>query len=267
VNSYRDITALVTGASSGIGEALAYRLAERGADLVLTARSGDQLNALANTLRQNHGCQVDVFCQDLGQPKGAETLFEKTKAANIHIDLLVNNAGFGKWGEFLEFDMDCYNQMLTLNINALVTLTHCYLPAMLEKKSGGILNLASTASYLPTPYAAVYGASKAFVLQFSEALHGEYAHRGIHIMALSPGGTATQFAHVANPDVDRSSSTMATPESVATFGLDALLQGKCSAVPGGKNQLTAFLPRLLPRIRVINIAKKVWLGVIRGDEN
>lgn len=134
---------------------------------------------------------------------------------------------------------------------------------MLEK-GAGVSSVASVAAFLPVPYAAVYSASKSFVLYFSEALYGEYADAGISVMALSPGGTQTDFARVANPDIDRSGSQMDTPESVAVFGLDQLALGKSSAIPGTKNRINTTLPRLLPRAKVIQITKKIWLKALGG---
>jgi len=266
MKSYDDKTALITGASSGIGEAMAHSLAKRGAHLVLTARSKDKLEAIAQTIRSNHGCRVDVFTEDLSQANAAQNLYEQTKSANIDVDLLVNNAGFGKWGEFLEFDADCYDEMLILNINSLVRLTHLFLPAMLERGSGGIMNVASVASFIPVPLAAVYSASKSFVLFFSEALYGEYADKGITIMALCPGGTETGFADVANADVDRSGASMDSPEMVAEFGLDEFSNGNISVIPGGMgNKMSAWMPRFLSRKRTIKTIKKVWGSAIGRD--
>lgn len=133
MNSYDGITALITDASSGIGEATAYSLAKRGANLVLTARSEDKLNEIAKSIRDTHDRQVHVFAEDLSKPNSAPNIFAKTRAEGINIELLVNNAGFGKWGEFLEFEDDCYQEMLSLNINSLVSLIHLYLPAMVER--------------------------------------------------------------------------------------------------------------------------------------
>lgn len=262
MNSYENITALVTGASSGIGKEFAELLASQGANLILTARSMDKLEALRESLLDAHGIKVEVFSNDLSRPGAATALHAEIVSRGLDVDLLINNAGFGKWGKFLDFDIDCYNEMLNLNINSLIELSHLCLPAMLDKGDGGIINVASTAAFVPLPYSAVYAATKACVLSFSEGLYGEVADKGVHVMALCPGGTETEFASVANDNVDLSGAKWDSAESVALQGLEEFLKGKSCFIAGKGNGMAAMLPRFLSRERVIKTTKKMWGGML-----
>lgn len=250
-------TALVTGASSGIGLALARSLAARGTHLIITARSEDRLHEIAAELRKS-GVEVRVFRSDLSEKGAAERLFKQVDEAGLQVDLLINNAGFGKWGEFLEIERGKYDEMLQLNINALTELCHLFIPGMLRRGEGGIINVGSTGSFVPVPFAAVYSASKAYVLLFTEALQGEYGQRGLSIMTLCPGGTDSNFAAVANPDVKRKTSDYDTPEFVAETGLEAFLKGKLYVITGSKNKTIALLPRIFSRKRVLKIVGDTW---------
>ncbi len=258
-------TILVTGASSGIGKAFAEILAGQGANLILTARSQDRLETLAEQLRQRHGVKIEVVALDLGQPGAALSLFNAIQAKQLSVDVLVNNAGFGKWGGFLTSDMATYGQILQLNIHALMELSYLFLPSMLAKGDGGIINVGSTASFVPVPYAAVYSASKAFVLYFSEALHGEYGDKGIQITALCPGNTASNFASVASSQDDGVNRGADSPQSVAQTGLNAFLAGECTVI-SGKNSQVAWLARLLPRKRVIRMVGQAWKKILQGRQ-
>jgi short-subunit dehydrogenase len=259
MKTYQGITALITGASSGIGKSLAELLASQGANLVIAARSRDKLEELATSLRTKHRVQIAVVPVDLSRSDGSRALFEATRSMNLEIDLLVNNAGFGKWGDFLEFDSATYAEMMQLNINSVVELCHLYLPSMLKKRAGGIINVASTAAFLPVPFASVYSASKSFVLFFSEALHGEYKSKGLTVMALCPGGTESNFANVANAAVELPKAGFDTAESVARTALAAFLNSKSSVITGRKNYFpAAILPRLLPREWVIQLSGNIW---------
>jgi short-subunit dehydrogenase len=250
-------TALVSGASSGIGLALARSLARRGAHLVITARSEDKLNELAAEL-QKLGVSVHVFASDLSQKGAAAHLFEQVEKAGLQIDLLINNAGFGQWGDFLDVSRETYEEMLQLNINALTELCHLFIPAMLKRGEGGIINVGSTASFIPVPFAAVYSATKAYVLMFTEALQGEYAERGISCMTLCPGGTASNFATVANPGQKlKTSGFKDSPESVAETGLEAFISGKLYVITGA-NKIVGILPRLLSRKQTLKIVTNTW---------
>ena len=186
MKSFKGATVLVTGASSGIGEAFAYNLANRGANLILTARSEDKLRQIAKELSERHEIQVHVFPGDLSLLDMPQRLWDDVQSASLSVDVLINNAGFGKCGPFLEYDYQSHQDMLNLNIKALVGLTHLFLPSMLEKGDGGVINVASTAAFQPIPYLATYSATKAFVLGFSESLWGEYHEHGLTVLALCP---------------------------------------------------------------------------------
>lgn len=249
-------TVLVTGASSGIGEAFARSLAKRGANLILSARSEDKLARLADELRDEYRISVHVFPADLILPDAPQQLLANIKASGLSVDVLVNNAGFGKWAHFLGESLDTYDQMLSLNIDSLVKLTYLCLPDMLARGKGGVINVASTAAFQPAPYIAVYSASKAFVLSFTEALAGEYRERGIRILALCPGYTDTNFNSIAN--VNAAGIRFATPEEVAEAGLNAFVQDKSYLVHGCTNYLTSLLPRILSRAAVIKIVANMF---------
>lgn len=253
---FEGTTILVTGASSGIGEAFARNLAKRGANLILAARSEDKLSRVAEELREKYRISVHVFPVDLILPDAPQQLFERIKASGLSVDVLVNNAGFGKWAHFLGERWDTYEQMLSLNINALVRLTYLCVADMLAHGKGGVINVASTAAFQPVPYIAIYSASKAFVLSFTEALAGEYRERGVRFLALCPGNTATNFMATANANTIGMS--FATPEEVAEAGLNVFLKGRSYHVPGLANYLTSLLPRVLTRATIIRIVSGMF---------
>lgn len=248
--------ALVTGASLGIGAAMARLLASRGADLIITARSADKLEALAEECRKQ-GVQVDVCPMDLSASDAAEKLYQWTKEQELQVDLLINNAGYGKWGEFLTMDRETYSNMLRLNIHALTELCHVFLPGMLERGGGGIINVGSTASFVPVPYAAVYSASKAYVIMFTEALHEEYSSKGLRAMTLCPGATTTNFATVAGDKVKHDVNDGDTPELVAEQGLNAFLKQKLYVITGN-NKMVGWLPRILSRKAVARMVGNLF---------
>jgi len=256
MKSYHSRTVLVTGASGGIGEAMARRLARDGAHLLLTARSEDRLRSLAAEFR-SEGARADIFAHDLAVPGAAEALYDRITAAGHAVDVLVNNAGFGKLGEFVETDAATYERMVTLNVTNLVGLTRLVLPGMLLRGTGGILNVASTAAYQPVPYFAVYGATKAFVLSFSHALSAELDGSGIHVTCLSPGPTTTGFAETADIGNLGGGRVLETPEKVARVGLDALLDNDRSAISGAINAVTALATRFVPTRLVLAAGKRV----------
>lgn len=262
---FENSTALVTGASFGIGKAFARNLAKSGANLILVARSEDRLSRLADELREKHRSSVHVFPIDLALPGAPQRLFESIKASGLSVDLLVNNAGFGKWADFLGESLDTYERMLSLNINALVTLTYLWLPEMLALGRGGVINVASTAAFQPIPYQAVYAASKTFVLSFTEALAGEYRERGVRFLALCPGNTATNFMATAN--ANSAGMPFDTPEKVSEAGLVAFAKGKAYHVQGRTNYLYSLLPRVLSREAVIKIVARMFKNrVLRYSE-
>ena len=199
-----------------------------------------------------------MFPGDLSRPDTPQRLWEQVQAASLSVDVLINNAGFGKCGPFLEYDYQSYQDMLNLNVKALVGLTHLFLPSMLEKGDGGVINVASTAAFQPIPYLATYSATKAFVLGFSESLWGEYHEHGLTVLALCPGNTSTSFAEVANADVTRMTRAEAA-ETVVEAGLKAFLKGRNYVIPGRRvNYLLANLSRLLPRRRVLGITSDIF---------
>ncbi len=255
--------ALITGASSGIGLEMARIHAARGGNLVLVARRNDVLAQIKTELMARHP-QLQVHCivQDLGEPDAAMTVWEKTKAMGIRIDLLVNNAGFGDFGYFHRLDAARMTSMINLNILALTQLCRLYLPEMVEHKSGGILNVASTAAFQPGPGMSVYFASKAYVLSFSEGLYEEVKDFGVRISALCPGPTGTQFFDAANMSGTRLTRLMPLPSAkeVAELGYNSVQKGKAVCIHGFANSFLVFLLRFTPRSMVRQLSKKI-IGV------
>lgn len=256
---FRDSTALVTGASSGIGEALARALAARGANVVLTARSADKLERLAASLSREHGVRTHVVTADLAEREGVEQLCRGVSEFGIEIEQLVNNAGFGHVGNFAASDADQHRRMIRLNCEALVLLTHHFLPKMLERKRGGVLNVASTAAYQPMPFMATYGATKAFVLSFSSALAEEVGGSGVRVTALCPGPVPTGFQAAAGiePGMERVAALSA--DETARAGLAAWAAGDMVCVPGAVNRVHTSAVGLLPRrfvTKTISLAMK-----------
>lgn len=188
------MTTLITGASTGIGTSFAEEYAKRNHNLVLVARSEDKLQALAKRLSEAHGISAHVFAQDLSKPDSAEKVVQFCDEKNLQIDLLINNAGFGMLGDFLSHELSRLEEMITLNALTLVKLSRLFATKFAERKSGGIINVASTAAFQPVPNMAVYAATKAFVLSFSEAIAFELKEKGVRVMALCPGGTDTHFS-------------------------------------------------------------------------
>lgn len=232
-------TVLVTGASMGIGAVFARELSRRGSKLVLVARSKDKLDALAKELTEAH-----VIADDLGQPGAAQRVFDAVTALGLDVDVLINNAGFGLHGAFSELDIAAQRESIELNVTALVDLTHVFLP-MIERQQGGVIQIASTAAFQPVPYLAVYGATKAFVLSFSEALWAEYRPRGVRILALCPGATETAF--FARSGEGAAVGKKASAEDVVRLGLEAFRANRASVVHGTANYLTALLSRFATR--------------------
>ena len=246
MNTYQNQTALITGASMGIGESFARALAGRGANLILVARSKDKLDKLAAELTNAHKIRAEVIAEDLTQPKAAERIYQEAQRRGLTADLLINNAGFATYGRLEELPRERQREEITLNCASLVEMTHAFLPAMLSRGRGGVINVASTAAFQPVPYMAVYGATKAFVLSFSEALWAENRHRGVKILALCPGATETPFFEVvAAPEA--SLGKREQPEVVVTRALKALEAGRSHLISGVSNYLISQLSRVLPR--------------------
>lgn len=248
MDSFEGRTALVTGASGGIGEAFARRLATEGADLVLVARGKEKLQALAAALKKKHGIAVTVIPKDLTQSDAAQVLFEETNRRHLTVDVLVNNAGFGIGGPFLESKLERTLEMIQLNVSTLVALTRLYLPGMVERRGGAVVNVASTAAFQPTPYmGAAYGATKAFVLSFSEALWEECRTSGVTVMALCPGPTSTGFFDVAGMAEGSMPVGAQTPDEVVEVALQGLKAKRPSVISGWMNYALAQSSRLAPR--------------------
>ena len=240
--------ALITGASSGLGEEFARQLAARGCHLLLTARRGDKLGELAAALGAAHGVPTEVVALDLGAPGGAARLLDEVARLGHPVELLVSNAGFGYSGAILEADPARLGDMVRLNCEALVVLTTALLPAMVARGSGGILHVSSLAAYQPTPFMADYGATKAFVSSFSEAVAEEVRGSGVRVMALCPGPVPTGFQAAAGAHIAPSQrrAVMSAAEMVRR-GLDDFVAGRTVSVPGSINQLMLFASRRMPR--------------------
>jgi uncharacterized protein len=254
-------TALITGASSGIGTVFAQELAARGYNLVIVARRQERLERLAVELTAKYGIEVEVSTIDLTQPEAATAIYRAVTARNWTIDFLINNAGFGDFGEFTKGDRTKFSNMIQLNISALVDLTYQFLPQMQQCGKGNIINVASIAAFQALPYFSVYAATKAFVLSFSEALWAENQQYGVNILALCPGPTQTEFFEVAkredSNDKNIEVKNIATPEEVVKDALECLNAGVSNVVAGGlPNKLIVNLSRFLPRESLSKIIAK-----------
>ncbi|MFF2656425.1 SDR family NAD(P)-dependent oxidoreductase [Kitasatospora sp. NPDC058032] len=254
-------TALITGASSGLGAEFAAQLAARGHDLVLVARSADRLHDLAERLGKAHGVTAHVLVQDLSEPGAAHRIGAELAERGLTVDLLVNNAGFGTCGSFDTIDPRHDHDQLMVNVVALVGLTHELLPGMLARGRGTVLNVASTAGFQPTPYFAVYGSSKSFVLNFSLALRQEYRRRGIRVLALCPGPVETGFFDVIGTRKAAVTGTFTTAEPVVRAALRALDADRSYVVPGLANRIGAHLAPRRPRAFVAVVAERLSRGV------
>jgi len=241
-------TVLITGASSGIGLELAKCFAADGCRLILVARNQNALEKLADELRRAHGIEAIVLTADLSLPDTPGQIFGKLSAQKITTDILVNNAGFGAQGKFAGLPLSRQLEMLQVNITALTNLTGLFLPGMIRRKRGGIFNVGSVAGFLPGPGMAVYYASKAFVLSFTEALAEELRNSGVTVSALCPGPTETNFSAVARGrNTRRLQSSKMSAVTVARAGHRAFRRGGVICVPGMKNKLLTFVTRILPR--------------------
>lgn len=248
-------TTLITGASSGIGEAFARKLAALGRNVLLVARSEDKLIALCNELGRQTSIRAQYLALDLQQSDAGATLFEETLKRDLEIEMLINNAGFGSMGDFAKLDLNRELDIIQLNVRTLVDLTHRFLAPMRERKQGTIVNVASTAGFQAVPYMATYAATKAFVLSFSEALWEENRQHGIHVMALCPGVTETNFFQVAK--IDRPPMRIVqTPEQVVETALRALKRQKSTVVSGWGNWFAIEAERVVPRSLVTKVAGK-----------
>ncbi len=249
----RDKWAIVTGASSGIGAEFARQLAAAGCNVVLVARREERLAVLAQELKAAHAIQARMLVLDLLNPDAAERL--ASNVADIQVDLLANNAGFGDYGPFAEIDSQRASRMVQLNIQSLVQLSHRFLPDMLARKQGAIINVASTSAFQAVPFMSLYAATKAFVLHFSEGLWAETRKHGVTVQALCPGFTRTEFFDKASLPAS-AAFAVTTVEEVVSHSLKALTKGKPCTVPGWANYLLTLSNRLVSRrFGVINAAK------------
>lgn len=249
-------TTLITGASSGIGEAFARKLAARGHNLLLVSRTEEKLMMLCNEVGRSDNIRAEYFAVDLSRPDAPQRLFEETRKRDLQIDLLINNAGFGSMGDFAKLDLDRELNMIDLNIRSLVELTHRFIQPMRERKGGAIMNVASTAGFQAVPFMATYAATKAFVLSFSEALWEENRTYGIKVMALCPGVTETNFFEASSMQRPPT-RTSQTPEQVVDVGLRALARGKSSVISGWTNRLLVETERVVSRKFVLRAAGAV----------
>lgn len=252
-------TALITGASSGIGRAFAEIFARDGWRTILAARNAEALNALAEELKARFNVESIAMPVDLAQPGSAERLFEEIERRGGAVDALVNNAGYATYGNFAELPLDDERGELQLNVVTLTELSKLCLKPMLLRKRGRILNVASTAAFQPGPLMAVYYASKAYVLSFSEALFEELRGSGVTVTCLAPGATESSFAERAKMQKSLlfNGRRIATSTSVAEAGYRAMLAGKRLVIPGPLNALVAFAPRISPRGIVLRIARRL----------
>ncbi len=258
--------ALVTGASAGIGEAIARGLARRKVPQLLVARSEERLSALADELRASSGVAVEAIVLDLASEGAAERLAAATEGAGKPVGLLVNNAAFGFYGPDEEQELDRKLRMLKLNVEFLVDLTHRLLPQMRARRGGYVLNVASTAAFLPVPYMAVYAATKAFVLSYSHALHEELSGRGVVVTALCPGTTRTDFHRVAGlASGAKNPFPSLSPETVAEAGLRGLERGKAIVVPNLLDSAWIFTGRFAPRTLPPRIGAAVFSRLKRSS--
>lgn len=258
LEAYADRWALITGASSGIGAEFAERLAARGMHLVLTARSEEKLNKLAQELHTKHGTRCEVIVCDLTMPEQLDHLMDEINNRQIDIELLVNSAGFAVVGEFEKTDSQQVLKMVQLNISALTDLTYRLLPDMLERQHGAIINVSSVAAFQPVAYMGAYAASKSYVLHFSESLWTEVRDRGVTVMALCPGVTRTSFFDVAGVPGWLKKQRSQSPEQVVKAALHALEKRKQYTVSGWRNYFLSLAVRLASRKLTVSETMKYF---------
>lgn len=252
-------TALVTGASGGIGLDIAELLASEGMDLILVARKGRKLRHEQDRLSGKYNVSVSIIATDLSQIESAEKVYEEVHSRCLAVDYLINNAAFGVYGEFRSTDWSTEAEMLNLNMITLTHLTKLFLQDMLGRGGGKIMNVASTAAFQPGPKMALYYASKAYVLSFSEAIGNELKNSNVTVTALCPGPTKTGFQSAAGIQESRLVKGRKLPDSkeVAAYGLKAMMKGKALAVPGLLNKILVFGVRILPRSLVVRVTRFV----------
>lgn len=251
-------TALITGATSGIGYELAQLCAKDGHDLILVSRNAAKMEGVAADFKKQFGTHTTIIAQDLSKPNAAEAVFKQTQEAGIQVDVLINNAGFGLFGEFVSTDLKKEQEMIQLNITALVDLSKLYAAEMKKRGVGRILNVASIAAFQPGPLMAVYYATKAFVLSFSEAINEELRGSGVTVTALCPGLTETGFVKEAKLEGSRLSTTRTMPaQRVAELGYAAMMNGKRLIITGRRNAFLAWMIRFTPRAVALKVIAHV----------
>lgn len=257
---------LITGASGGIGEAFARRLAEEKHNLVLVARSEDKLRRLCDELQIKHGITANYIAVDLTGFEADKQLFDETEKNDIEIDWLINNAGFGSMGDFATLELERELQMIDLNISALVALTHRYIAKMRERKSGTIINVSSAAGFQPIPFMATYAATKSFVTSFSEAIAEENRPYDIHVLALCPGSTETNFHAAAGMDRAMGFKGQESAEDVVETALRAIASKRTKIVSGWTNWIVASGVNLLPNSLITKVMGKGMRGRFQKDK-
>ncbi|MEC4883073.1 MAG: SDR family oxidoreductase [Scytonema sp. PMC 1070.18] len=252
-------TALITGASGGIGKAFAEELAKQNINLVLVARSEEKLNLLAKHLQEKHNIQVEIIIQDLTKPGSTDAVFDAVTAKGLTIDMLINNAGFGDYGDFAERDGERQINMVQLNIMTLVDLTHKFIQGMRERRSGSVINISSLSAFQPIPYLSVYSASKAFILHFSQALWAENRQYGVRVLVVCPGPVETNFFVEAQipPALAGRTNKISTSDEVVRETLKALERGESTVVIGGfATHFISNASRFVPRKTLLSLLEK-----------
>ncbi|MFK7776515.1 MAG: SDR family oxidoreductase [Gimesia sp.] len=251
IDEYSDRWALITGASSGIGLEFAHRLAARGMHLVLTARRQEQLEKLSSELLTRHGTKTEVIVLDLSKQEAPQQLYDEVKRRGVQVELLINNAGFSVVAEIAATDRERVMEMTRLNIGALTDLTYFYLPEMMERGHGAIINIASVAAFQPVAYMSSYAASKSYVLHFSEGLWAEARDKGVTVTALCPGTTQTEFFDVAGVEGWLKKHRFQTVDQVVRTGIKAMEKKRQYSVSGWGNYFLALLVRIATRRTVV----------------
>ena len=255
---------MVTGASSGIGEAFCRNLAKRGSNLILVARSADKLEHLAETLSCQHNVDLSCIPIDLAKVNSSQDLFDQVQDAGLSVDVLINNAGFGYSGKFLDNPMNNYDEMINLNIGSLTHLTHLFLKDMVSNNKGGIINISSLASFQPIPYFSIYAATKAFVTSFTLSLYEEYREKNICILGVCPGYTKTNFnkrAHMSSKPV---AGYLMSSQEVVDESLRAYQRGKFLIINGRINRFVKLFTSLIPRSWSLKMASSI---IKKGMDN
>lgn len=250
--------ALVTGASSGIGAEFARQLGAEGLDLVLVARRVDRLEALRGEIAKKSGVRCHVIARDLSRAEAPREVFDETESLGLEVDWLINNAGFGTDGSFSSLPLDREIEQIQLNVAAPVLLTHLYLPGMVARKRGKVINLGSVGSFVPTPYMATYSGTKAFILSFSEALAAELLATGVAVLVLCPGATKTEFQEVAGVSGNVPEFTFMNADAVVRQAIAAAKRGKRTLVPGWMNKALVASTRFTPRRVLVQVAGSMF---------